>query len=106
MAVLGFHPGQGAMKYQLATPLLLANLLRWMAPGAFHRWEVQASSIGTVDVPLDKGVVAKSIRVLDESNRPLPFTIRENTLQFFSGAPGTVRVLMGDREMVYSLSSA
>ena len=104
VAVLGFHPGQGAMKYQLATPLLLANLLRWMAPGAFHRWEVQASSIGTVDVPLDKGVAPKSIRILDESNRPLPFTIRDNTLQFFSGAPGTVRVLMGDREMVYSLA--
>jgi hypothetical protein len=92
------------MKYQLATPLLLANLMRWMAPGAFHRWEVQASSIGTVDVAVEKGTAVNSIRILDENNRPLPFTIRDNTLQFFSGAPGTVRVLMGDREMVYSLA--
>lgn len=104
LAVLGFNPGKGAMKYELATPLLLANLLRWMAPGAFHRREVQASSIGTVDVPLDKGVTARSIRILDENNRALPFTIRDNTLQFFSGAPGTIRVLMGDREMLYSLA--
>jgi hypothetical protein len=104
LAVLGFNPGQGTMKYQLATPLLLANLLRWMAPGAFHRWEVQASSIGTVDVPVEKGTAVSSIRILDENNRPLPFTIRDNMLQFFSGAPGTVRVLMGDREMVYSLA--
>jgi hypothetical protein len=104
LAVLGFNPGKGAMKYQLATPLLLANLLRWMAPGAFLRREVQAASIGTVDVPVEKGTPIKSIRVVDENNRPLPFTVRENTLQFFSGAPGTVRVLIGDREMVYSLA--
>ena len=31
--VIGFHPGRGSMKYQLATPLLIANILRWITPG-------------------------------------------------------------------------
>ncbi len=103
-AVVGFNPGRGAMKYQLATPLLVANLIRWMAPGAFRRWEVQAGTVGTVDVAVEKGTDPASVRVVDENNRALPFTITGNTLQFFAGSTGSVRVQMGDREMVYSLS--
>jgi len=102
--VIGFHPGRGAMKYQLATPLLFANVLRWMTPGAFRQWEYQAGTVGTVSVPVEKDMKPEDIHVLDEANRSLPFTVDSNNLRFFSGAPGTVRVQMGDREMVYSLS--
>jgi hypothetical protein len=102
--VIGFHPGRGAMKYQLATPLLIANILRWMTPGAFRQWEFQAGTVGTVRVPIEKDAKPENVRVLDEANRSLPFTIDGDNLRFFSGAPGTVRVQMGDREMVYSLT--
>jgi hypothetical protein len=102
--VIGFHPGRGSMKYELATPLLIANILRWMTPGAFRRWEFQAGTVGTVNVAVEKGAKPEDIQVLDDANRSLPFTIEGNSLRFFSGAPGTVRVQMGDREAVYSLS--
>ena len=92
------------MKYELATPLLMANILRWMAPETFRRWEVQAGTVGTVNVALEKDTDPASVRVLTEDQRPLPFTVEGNSLRFFSGAPGTVRVLMGDREAVYSLT--
>jgi hypothetical protein len=42
--------------------------------------------------------------VVDENQRPLPFTVKDDVLQFFSGAPGNVSVMMGDREVVYSLT--
>ena len=44
--------------------------------------------------------------VADDQNtqRALPFTIEGTELRFFDGAPGTVRVLTGDRETVYSLT--
>jgi len=102
--VIGFHPGRGSMKYELATPLLFANILRWMTPGAFRRWEFQAGTVGTVNVAVEKDTKPEGVRVLDDANRSLPFTIGENNLRFFSGAPGTVRVQMDDREMVYSLT--
>jgi hypothetical protein len=104
VAAIGFHPARSSMKYELATPLLIANILRWMAPETFRRWEVQAGTVGTVNLALENGTDPASVRVLDENQRPLPFTIAGNTLRFFSGAPGTVRVLMGDRELVYSLT--
>ncbi len=104
LVAIGFHPVRSSMKYELATPLLVANILRWMAPETFRRLDVQAGTVGTVNVPLDKGTDPASVRVLGENERPLPFTIQDNVLRFFSGAPGTVRVLMGDRELVYSLT--
>jgi hypothetical protein len=102
--VLGFHPALSAMRYQLSTPLLYANLLRWMAPEIFRRWELTAGAAGTVKVPLDADVRPVGVRVLREDGNPAPFTLRGQSLEFFSGAAGAVRVLAGDREYVYSLT--
>ena len=104
MAALGFDPVRSAMKYDLATPLLIANLLRWMAPEVFRRSDVQAGTVGTVNVTLDKGVNPATVKVLGDDQRPLPFTIEGNRLQFFAGAAGNVRVVTGDRETVFSLT--
>lgn len=102
--VLGFNPALPAMRYDLATPLLFANLLRWMAPEIFRRWEFTAGSLGTVKALLDPDVRPADVRVLREDGKPAPFTLRGQSLEFFSGMPGTVRVLAGDREFVYSLT--
>jgi hypothetical protein len=110
LVVIGFQPLKTSMKYELATPLLIANILHWMSPETFRRWEVQAGTVGTVNVAMDKGVDSTNVRVLTEDQRPLPFTIEGDaidgkTLRFFAGAPGTVRVLNGEnRETVYSLT--
>ena len=104
LVVIGFEPMRSSMKYELATPLLMANLMRWMAPETFRRWDVQAGTVGTVSMALDKGVDPASVRVLTENQKPLPFTIDGDDLKFFAGAPGTVRVVTGDRETVYSLT--
>jgi hypothetical protein len=104
LVVMGFSPVRSAMKYQLSTPLLFANILRWMAPDIFRRWELSAGTVGTVGVALDKGTDPAAVRVVNENQRPLPFTVEGSELRFFSGVPGTVRVLTGDRELVYSLT--
>jgi hypothetical protein len=104
IVVLGFHPALSAMRYELSTPLLFANLLRWMAPEIFRRWELTAGSVGTVKVALDPDVRLAGVRVLRENGNPAPFTLRGQSLEFFSGTAGTMRVLAGDREYVYSLT--
>jgi hypothetical protein len=104
IVVLGFHPVRAGMKYQLTTPLLFANMIRWMAPDAFRSWELTAGSVGTVDVELESESDPNSIRVQTEDGEPLPFTLDGKRLRFFTAAPGVVRVLTGDRELVYSLT--
>lgn len=101
---IGFHPARGTMKYELATPLLIANAIRWMAPGSSRRSELEAGTVGITTVAIDKNTNPSDIHVLDESNRELPFNIDGDRLQFFSGSPGNVRVQFRDRELLYSLS--
>jgi hypothetical protein len=108
-AVLGFHPALSAMRYELATPLLFANLLRWNAPELFQRLEISGASVGSVKLALDaaapgRGERAASVKVTGEDGKPLPFTVRDKAIDFFAGAPGAVRVAAGDREYMYSLT--
>jgi hypothetical protein len=102
--VFGFHPVRSGMKYSLTTPLLFANIVRWMAPDIFRSWELTAGMVGTVDVQLESEPDPSTIHVATEDGKRLPFTIEGRTLRFFAGSAGIVRVLTGDREMVYSLT--
>lgn len=104
MAVLGFHPLRPAMRYQLAAPLLFANIFRWMSPEIFRRWELNAGSTGSITVPLESEADAAQARVLSGDQSPIPFTVQGRTLRFYAGTPGVVRVVTGDREIVYSLT--
>ncbi len=102
--VFGFHPVRAGMKYELTTPLLFANILRWMAPDIFRSWEMTAGTVGTVDVELESEADPSSIHVVTEDGKPVPFTVQGRALRFFAGNSGIVRVLTGDRELVYSLT--
>ncbi|MEO8372847.1 MAG: VWA domain-containing protein [Candidatus Solibacter sp.] len=104
IVVLGFHPVLTGMRYELATPLLFANLLRWVAPETFRRYEVSGGSVGAVKLTLDQETPTKDVKVTAEDGSAVPFTMKERTLNFFSGNPGGVRVLAGDREYIYSLT--
>jgi hypothetical protein len=104
IVVLGFHPALSAMRYELATPLLFANLLRWVSPEIFQRWEITGGSVGTVKLPLEQDTAQKDIKITAEDGAPLPFTMHDRTVQFFSGAPGSVRVVAGDREYMYAMA--
>jgi hypothetical protein len=104
IAVLGFHPALSPMRYELACPLLFANLLRWVSPEIFLRSEVGGGSVGTVKLQVDDDVAAKDVKVTAEDGSPVPFTLRDKTLDFFAGSPGSVRVLAGDHEYVYALT--
>jgi len=104
VVAIGFHPALTGMRYELATPLLFANLLRWMSPETFRRSEATVGSVGAVKLVMDQATAAPDIKVTSGDGSPLPFTLRDRTLTFFSGAPGGVKVTAGDREYLYSLS--
>lgn len=104
IVVFGFHPALSSLRYQLAAPLLFANLLRWISPDIFRRWEISAGSVGTVKAELDAGAADRDVKVASADGSPLPFTLRDRALHFYSGTPGSVRVVAGDNEYVYSLT--
>ncbi|MCU1233064.1 MAG: hypothetical protein JWP63_1031 [Candidatus Solibacter sp.] len=104
VVVLGFHPALTGMRYELATPLLFANLLRWISPEVFRRSEIAGGSVGSVKLVMDQASAASDVKVTGEDGSPVPFTMRDRTLNFFAGSPGGVKVVAGDREYLYSLT--
>jgi len=92
------------VRYELATPLLIGNILRWLAPESFRNLDLSAGSAGTVDAELAADIAPDDIRVVRQDGQPLPLSLNGRTLHFFSGTPGIVRVLAGSHELVYSLS--
>jgi hypothetical protein len=101
---LGFHPMDSALKYELVTPLLFANILRWVAPEAFLRYELNAASAGGVTAQLGFAPDPASFRVNLDGHGPLPFTLEDRKLRFFSGIAGIARAGDGRQEMVYALT--
>ncbi len=101
--VFGFHPLQTAMRYEVAAPLLFANLLRWMAPDVFGGREVRVGSAGALSLELAEGE-NREVKVLAADGRPLPFTIEQNRLELFAPQAEQVRVLTAAGERVFSLS--
>lgn len=102
--VLGFHPALSAVRYELATPLLFGNILRWLDADIFRHSELTAGSVGTIKMMLAPNVRASDVRVAQENGAPVPFTVHDGGLHFYAGTPGVVRVLAGDHEYVYSLT--
>ena len=100
---IGFHPGQGDLRFDLLTPLLMANLLRWLTPAAFGATEVHARSVGAISMPIGNQADTKGVRVL-AGEKELPYTVQDGALKFFAGTPGIVRVLAPGLENVLSLS--
>jgi hypothetical protein len=106
MVVMGFDPFAGAMRYELATPLLLANVLRWVAPDVFRDVDVGAQSAGPVAMPLASAGAGNnaSVQVLTDNGTSLPFDVHDRSVQFFAGQAERVRVIAGNSERVYSLT--
>ena len=102
--VMGFHPERSRVKYELAAPLLFANILRWIAPESFRRWQLSGGNVGTVNVKLDARTDPAQVKVFGGDGSAIPYTIDGETLKFYSASPGTVRVLTGEKESVYSLT--
>ena len=112
ISVIGFDPLSGQLKFEATTPLLFANLLRWLSPEAVRLFEVTAAPVGAATVTLDPGERSyeplqnhpESLRVTDDRGAALAFTVRDQTLQLFASRPSVVHIRSGDRERILSLT--
>lgn len=60
--------------------------------------------MGAVRLVLDEAEDASKVKISADDGSSVPFTLRDRTLNFFSPAPGGVKVVAGDREYLYSLT--
>jgi hypothetical protein len=103
-AVIGFDPLHGQMRFEVTTPLLFANLLRWLSPESFRILELSAAPVGTATATLDPSERPEHVRVADQRGFSIPFTIRDQTVQLFVSRPSLIRITSDDRERYLSLT--
>jgi hypothetical protein len=104
LAVIGFDPLAGQLRFALTTPLLFANLTRWLAPEDFRTLEYIAGAVGSVTVPLDSSEDPAFVRVTDDRGFTVPHAVRNQHVEFYVERPGTVNVASFGRKRVYSLT--
>ncbi len=104
VVTLGFQPMSADLRFEIATPLLFANILEWMAPQTFLQQEAVAATPGAISLNLPAEYPVDKVRVLDAEGSALPITQDAKTLRFFTAQPSTVRVLTPGIEYVFSLS--
>jgi hypothetical protein len=104
LAVIGFDPLQGQLKFEVTTPILFANLMRWLSPESFRTLDLSAGGVGTATVPLDPKERTEQIRVVNDNGASLPFTVRAGALELFTAEPNILHVYSADRERVLSLT--
>jgi hypothetical protein len=80
IVALGFHPALSPMRYELAMPLLFANLLRWVSPEIFRRSEISGGSVGSVKLVMDQAVATPQVKVTADDGSDVPFTLRDPQL--------------------------
>jgi uncharacterized membrane protein len=100
---LGFRPSQASLRQEVTGPLLMANILRYLAPDSYRQWESIAASPGPFEYPIGE-VDSASVRVLTGDGKNLPFSIDGGVLRGFMATRGTARIIEGDREVVFSLT--
>lgn len=104
LAAIGFDPLDGAMRFELTTPILFANILRWLSPDAFRNLELNSGTVGNISTPVDASEQPEKIRVRDDKDNAVPFTVRDQTLQFYVSNPSIVRLTSENRERIFSLT--
>lgn len=103
-SVIGFDPFSGQLRFEVTTPLLFANLFRWLAPESFRTHEVDAGRVGSTAVVLDSDELSNRISAREDGGASVPFTARNGMLEIFEGRPSIVRVSSNDRQRILSLT--
>lgn len=104
LAAIGFDPLAGDLRFELTTPLLFANLTRWLAPEAFRASDYTASTVGSISLPLDPNERAEQLSVMDDRGYHVPFTVRNQTVQLYVSRPSVVHIVSPERERIYSFT--
>jgi hypothetical protein len=103
--VFGFDPAAPGTRNQLATPLVFADILRWINPETFRQNRINVQSPGSVAATLDADLPPNAdLQIQRADGTPIPFRIDQHTVHFFNGGRDSVRVITPGREQNFALT--
>ncbi|MBV8809848.1 MAG: VWA domain-containing protein [Acidobacteriaceae bacterium] len=104
LALVGFDPLSESVRFQITTPLLFADLLRWLSPEVFRIVDATADHVGILNVSLNEGERPDQLRVTGDKGAAVPFTLNGRALQVFTTRPQQIHIASNDRDRIFSLT--
>lgn len=95
-AALGFDPLAGALRFESATPVLFADLLRWLSPQSIAAPVVTTAFAGEATTALSLERASRVLSVADANGAAVPFSVHGQLLQFSTNAPSQIHIRFDD----------
>jgi hypothetical protein len=103
LAEVGFDFLAEPLRYRVSSPILFANLMRWLVPRTFRAVQLSAEPVGLASIALDSSEQPDAVGVNDAEGSAIPFLVQNRTLQFFVESPTVVRITTGQQERLVSM---
>jgi hypothetical protein len=89
-AILGFDPANDSVRYEITTPLLFINIVRWLAAQTLAPTQIAIGHAGAGAVDLGEGESIDDVQVIADTVRA-PLIVQNRQVQFFAAQPAVVR---------------
>jgi hypothetical protein len=90
-AILGFDPTNDSVRFEISTPLLFINVVRWLAAQTLAPTQIAIGHAGAGAIDLGEGESLDDVQVSESSAGTAPFLVRNRQVQFFAAQPAVVR---------------
>jgi hypothetical protein len=90
-AIIGFDPANDSVRYEMSTPLLFINVVRWLAAQSLAPTQIAIGHAGAGAIDLGEGESPDDVQVTDSSGGAAPFLVRNRQVQFFAAQPAVAR---------------
>ncbi len=103
LAVVGFDFMAEPLRYKITSPILFANLMRWLAPQSFRAIQLSAEPVGLASIALENGEEQDEVHVTEAAGHAVPVLVVDRKLQFFVETPTVIHIVTRDRERFLSM---
>jgi hypothetical protein len=104
--ILGFDLTTTQVRLNIASPLLIANALRWLSPSTLIPQTFSAVPIGSVQVGLEPGEAANAIQATAHGGEAVAFTTLRGSVEMFLPRPTAVHLQTSERDITLNAALA
>jgi hypothetical protein len=90
-AMLGFDPVDDKVRYEVTTPLLFINLVRWLTAQSIAPTQIAVDHAGAAQIDLANNETLEDVQVMQGGKSGTPLLGRDRQVQLFAAQPVALR---------------
>jgi hypothetical protein len=103
-AMLGFDPVDDKVRYEVTTPLLFINLVRWLTAQSIAPTQIAVDHAGPAQIDLAEGGTLEDIQVIQGGMREPPLLDHDRQVHLFAVQPVALRFFHQGRKQELAIA--